>query len=129
VLSTTLPSSIQSGLLQQGVPAQAAAGRQVCRTGALFAAFLGINPMQSVLRRCAERAGTSARDTNVGTSFFPNVLGLPFTSALRDIFWLSAGLALLERCAPTAREPFIYEEQATRSAAGQPSRRDGRSAA
>ncbi len=121
VLSTTLPASIQNGLLQQGVPAQAAAeAASVPPTGALFAAFLGINPMQSVLPADVLSAlAPAARNTIVGTSFFPNVLGAPFTTALRDIFWLSAGLALLAAlCSYLRGKPFIYEEHAALSAAG-----------
>ena len=39
--------------------------------------------------------------------------GTPFTGALRDIFWLSAGLALLAAlCSYLRGKPFIYEEQA-----------------
>ncbi len=114
VLGQGLPSAIKTGLLSQGVPAQAAAGAAaIPPTGALFASFLGFNPMQSLLpQQVLGALAPQARDTILGTSFFPSVIGGPFIDALHAVFFFAAGLALLAAvCSYFRGERFVYEEQ------------------
>jgi len=114
VLSQGLPSAIRSGLLSQGVPAQAASGAAaIPPTGALFAAFLGFNPMQTLLpQQVLGALAPQARDTILGTRFFPSVIGGPFIDALHAVFFFAAGLALLAAvCSFFRGKRFVYEEQ------------------
>lgn len=112
-LGSRLPAAILSGLTQAGVPAQAAT--QVSRlppTGALFASFLGYNPMQTLLPPAVIQGLSAAQQSNIlSTHFFPGVIGEPFIAALHVVFWLSVGLALLAAIFSALRgERFAYEE-------------------
>ena len=113
VLSNSLPAAIKSGLLAQGVPAQAAAGASsLPPTGALFASFLGYNPMQTILPgQVLNALSAQSRETIVGTHFFPTVIGGPFISALHAVFLFAAGLSLLASvCAYLRGKRFVYDE-------------------
>ncbi|HEX2913887.1 MAG TPA: MFS transporter [Chloroflexia bacterium] len=113
VLSTTLPGAISNGLIQGGVPAQAAAqASHLPPTGAIFAAFLGYNPMESILSPATLQAlAPAARDNLLGTHFFPSIIGDPFMESLRAVFWFSAALALVAGILSFMRgKTFVYEE-------------------
>jgi len=117
VLAQQLPEAIQSGLTQQGVAASAAsAAAHVPPTGALFAAFLGYNPMQELLPPAAlSTLSPTANATILGTHFFPAVIGAPLLQSLRVVFWFSALLALLAAvCSLLRGGRFVYEEDAAR---------------
>lgn len=113
VLSSSLPAAVQSGLTQHGVSAQVAAEvAHVPPTGALFAAFLGYNPMSTLLPPAAlQSLAPAARATILGTQFFPGMVGGPLIVALHVIFWFSAALALLAAVFSYLRgERFVYDE-------------------
>lgn len=114
VLGSGLPSAIHNGLAGQGVPAQAAANAaSLPPTGALFASFLGYNPMATLLPPTVLSAlAPQARDTILGTHFFPSVIGGPFISSLHTVFFFAAALTLLAAvCSFLRGERFVYEEQ------------------
>jgi MFS family permease len=113
-LGSGLPAAIQHGLLANGVPAAAAAqAAAVPPTGALFAAFLGYNPMASLLPHSVVAAlPAAAQSTILGTRFFPTVLGGPFSGALHLVFALAAALAFVAALCAYLRGPrFVYDEQ------------------
>jgi hypothetical protein len=113
VLSSSLPAAVQNGLTQHGVSAQVAAEvAHVPPTGALFAAFLGYNPMSTLLPPAAlQSLAPAARATILGTQFFPGMVGGPLIVALHVIFWFSAALALLAAVFSYLRgERFVYDE-------------------
>ncbi|MFI5915232.1 MFS transporter [Dactylosporangium sp. NPDC051541] len=96
-LSSSLPTSLSSGLTAQGVPA-AAAGQiaGLPPVGTLFAAFLGYNPIQSLLG--PQLLGTLPKanaDTLVGREFFPHLVSGPFHDGLVIVFWLAIAMALI----------------------------------
>lgn len=111
-LSGSLPSSLYTHLTAAGVPAQAAttiAG--IPPVGALFAAFLGYNPMATLLPPTV-LAGLPATSQALvlGHSFFPELLAAPFMDGLRVAFSVSAILALAAAGASWLRGPrYIYE--------------------
>lgn len=94
-LAQSLPPVLSQGLVQAGVPAVAA--QQIASmppTSALFAAFLGYNPMgtlipQSVLSGLSE----TARATLLGNQFFPNTIAPAVMDSLRIAFYISAALS------------------------------------
>ncbi|MER7276467.1 MFS transporter [Dactylosporangium sp. NPDC000244] len=96
-LSTSLPDSLSTGLTAQGVPAPAA--EQIAGlppVGTLFAAFLGFNPIQSLLG--PQLLGTlpaSNAATLTGREFFPHLVSGPFHDGLVIVFWLAIGMALI----------------------------------
>ncbi|MBF6614780.1 MAG: MFS transporter [Chloroflexi bacterium] len=119
VLGSRLPLAIQSGLQQGGVPLAAAVqASHVPPTGALFASFLGYNPMQSLLSPTVIGQLSPAQQSNVlGTHFFPSIIGGPFTDALHMVFWFAAVLALLAAlCSFLRGRRFVYEESQTQVA-------------
>ncbi|HMA35665.1 MAG TPA: MFS transporter, partial [Chloroflexia bacterium] len=113
VLGSRLPAAIQGSLVSSGVPAAAATqAAHIPPTGALFASFLGYNPMQSLLPGpVLARLAPSVSSTVLGTHFFPSVIGGPFGDALHLVFWFAAVLAFLAAgCAYLRGHHFVYEE-------------------
>ncbi len=113
VLGTHLPGAIEQGLTGAGVPAAAATqAAHIPPTGALFAAFLGYNPMGTLLPPPVVAAlPTATADTVLGTHFFPTIIGLPFVDALHVVFWVAAFLAFAAAIFSYLRgQRFVYEE-------------------
>jgi MFS family permease len=97
-LAGSLPRSLAGGLQQQGVPASIAA--QIGRlppVSSLFAAQLGLNPIQHLLQPSGTLAHLTAaqRQTLTGRVFFPHLISGPFHSGLVVVFAFGAVLALL----------------------------------
>ncbi|HXQ58885.1 MAG TPA: MFS transporter, partial [Acidimicrobiales bacterium] len=93
-LAATLPAAMAHGLSLQGVPA--AVAHRVASlppVGTLFAAFLGYNPMRTLLGpHVLARIGSAHAATVTGKSFFPSLISGPFHHGLVIAFVASAGL-------------------------------------
>jgi MFS family permease len=112
-LASGLPTALSHGLVSQGVPAATArrvAGLPAVAT--LFAAFLGVNPMQQLLGpHVLGRASVHAQ-VITGKSFFPSLIAGPFHRGLAIAFGASALLCGLAAacswwagdCRPTEEE-------------------------
>ncbi len=87
-LGNKLPAAIDQGLLGAGVPAQVAVKvADLPPTGALFASFLGYNPMGTLLpAQVIKGLSPSAQANVLGTHFFPSVIAGPFIDALHAVF-------------------------------------------
>jgi hypothetical protein len=83
-LSSTLPSTLQHGLVAHAVPAvDATRISHLPPVASLFAAFLGYNPMQNLLAAHALHALPAAQaHVLTGRSFFPHLISSPFHTAL-----------------------------------------------
>ncbi|GAA3210873.1 MFS transporter [Dactylosporangium siamense] len=96
-LSTSLPSTLDGGLTAQGVPAQAAhtiAG--LPPVGTLFAAFLGYNPIASLLGpHLLGQLPAANAATLTGREFFPHLVSGPFHDGLVIVFWLAIGMSVV----------------------------------
>ncbi|HET9173089.1 MAG TPA: MFS transporter [Actinospica sp.] len=106
-LSATLPASLSSGLRQHGVSAHVAS--QVAAlppVSSLFAAVLGVNPVQHLLAGSSALDSLSPADRQVltGREFFPNLLSGPFHQGLIVVFAVAAGLGLLAALASLLRK-------------------------
>jgi EmrB/QacA subfamily drug resistance transporter len=111
-LAANLPGALYGQLSGAGIPA--AVALQVSHLppiGALFAAFLGYNPMGTLLPAPVLAAlPQTSRALVLGKSFFPNLIAGPFMDGLRIAFGLSAVLSVLAAIASFLRGPrFIYE--------------------
>ena len=111
-LAANLPGALYSQLSGAGIPAVVA--RQVSHLppiGALFAAFLGYNPMGTLLPSGVLAALPQAsRALVLGKGFFPNLIAGPFMDGLRIAFALSVVLSVLAAIASLLRGPrFIYQ--------------------
>ena len=105
-LASSLPHTLSSGLQQQGVPAHVAA--QVATlppVASLFAAQLGVNPVQHLLQPSGALSALTAAQqrTLTGREFFPNLISAPFHSGLVVVFAFGAALALLAAIASALR--------------------------
>ena len=104
-LAAALPTTLSNGLTRVGIPA-VVAGKiaHLPPTSALFAAFLGYNPMATLVPANVLQALPAARRaTLLGHSFFPNLISPPFMLGLHSVFYLSAAMCLVAALASLLR--------------------------
>lgn len=104
-LAGALPKTLYSGLTQAGVPAGVSNTiAHLPPTSALFAAFLGYNPMKTLLPPQVLSALPQASQNNLlGHSFFPNLISAPFISSLHNVFYIAAAMCLVAALASLLR--------------------------
>ncbi len=86
-LASTLPHSLQSGLAAQGVPrVDAARAAALPPVASLFAAFLGYNPIRTLLGPAIARVPAAKVRYLTGRSFFPKLISGPFHHGLAEAF-------------------------------------------
>lgn len=108
-----LPPVLEKGLLAQGLPAaEAAQIAQLPPTSALFSAFLGYNPMKSLIPSGVLSALPAAsRAALLGKRFFPLTIAPAVMGSLRVAFYLSAGMSAVAAVASFLRGGrFVYGE-------------------
>ncbi len=118
-LSTTLPGALFGHLTAEGVPARVASGiAGIPPIGALFAAFLGYNPMATLIPASVLTGlPAAARSAVLGTSFFPQLLAGPFLDGLHVAFSVCITLSLGAAAASWLRGPrYIHDDQVARPA-------------
>jgi hypothetical protein len=123
-LAATLPSALTAGLAAHGVPETTAAaiGHQP-PVGSLFAAFLGYNPIGTMLGSLPASA-TQGADLSTLTSkqFFPQLISSPFHHGLAIVFTVAILMSLIGAAASLFRGGrYIHADQPVRqrAAAGQ----------
>jgi hypothetical protein len=98
-LNLTLPGALSQAVTASGAPQLATAFMNTPASGALFAAFLGYNPIGTILQSMppALTAGISPATLNTltGQTFFPNTIASPFMTALTQAFIFAAVLCFL----------------------------------
>ncbi|MCU1556247.1 MAG: transporter [Microbacteriaceae bacterium] len=104
-LSTTLPSALRAGLTAHGV--SAAVANQVAATppvGSLFAAFLGYNPIASILGPTGALSSLSPAGAAAltGKTFFPQLIADPFHAGLVIVFIAAAIMSIIGAAASLA---------------------------
>src|SRR6202042_2849502 len=105
-LASTLPQSLTSGLVRQGVPHGVAAHvGSLPPVSSLFAAVLGVNPIEHLLSTAGALASLPAAAQRVltGREFFPQLISAPFHHGLTVVFAVAAGLAALAAVASLLR--------------------------
>ncbi|MFF1921213.1 MFS transporter [Streptomyces sp. NPDC058221] len=105
-LAGSLPHTLTSGLEQQGVPAHVAAQvGSLPPVSSLFAAQLGVNPVQHLLEPSGALTHLTATQQQAltGREFFPGLISGPFHSGLVIVFAFGATLALLAALASLLR--------------------------
>jgi MFS family permease len=115
-LSAQLPTALYHGLTSAGVPA--APARRVSHlpaVGSLFAAFLGYNPMQSLLGHTLAHLPRARAAYVTGRSFFPRLISGPFDNGLREAFDFAAAACLLAAGAAWAiGQRYLHQEAPVR---------------
>ncbi|MCL1840418.1 MAG: MFS transporter [Propionibacteriaceae bacterium] len=112
-MSHHLPSVLQGGLLNAGVPAvQADQIAHMSPTAALFAAFLGYNPMKTLIPDNVMSALPQAtQHTLLSNSFFPDAIAPAVMSSLHIAFWISVGLSVIAAVVSFMRGGrYVYSE-------------------
>jgi hypothetical protein len=104
-LSTTLSTTLVQGLTQHGVShAVAEQVGSLPPVSILFAAFLGYNPIQSLVGPQALAHLSAANKADLtGHSFFSNLISAPFHSGLTEAFIFAAVACLIAAAASWSR--------------------------
>jgi EmrB/QacA subfamily drug resistance transporter len=116
-LSNTLPGSLSSAMAGAGVPQLAGAFTAISPTSALFSAFLGYNPMQSILALPQLAPVVAQIPASVvamleGQTFFPHAIAPAFISALDLSFYIGAALSIAAAVASLLRgKTYVYRSR------------------
>jgi len=105
-LAHSLPTALTSGLQDQGVPHAVASQVAVLPpVSTLFAAVLGVNPLEHLLAPSGVLAHLPPENaaTITGREFFPDLISFPFHQGLTVVFGVSVILAVLAGIASLAR--------------------------
>ena len=111
-LAAQLPGALYHGLTAQGIPAAAAARiSHLPPTGALFAAFLGYNPVHSLLGPLLAHMSPAKVAYLTGRTFFSSLISTPFMGGLHVAFDFAVVACLVAGVASWLRGgKFHYEE-------------------
>jgi MFS family permease len=113
-LSNSLPASFAAAAAAAGAPQLGVSiFQKIAPTSALFAAFLGYNPMQTYLASLpsslTSTLSSGAIATLTGTSWFPNAFAPAFIASLRVAIYINAALAFAAAAASVVRgKRYIY---------------------
>ncbi len=103
-LSSHLPGALYGGLTAQGVPKAAAAHvSHLPPTAALFAAFLGYNPIKTVLGPLLVHLPHARVAYLTGRSFFPHLISSSFIAGLHEAFDFAAASCVVAAVASWLR--------------------------
>ena len=105
-LAGTLGPTLTSGLRHQGVPSAVAASiGGLPPVSSLFAAVLGVNPVQHLLIVAHALSGLPAASRRLltGHRYFPGLISGPFHHGLVIVFAVAAGLAAIAALASLLR--------------------------
>jgi MFS family permease len=119
-LSSTLPTTMVSGLEAHGVAAAAAQhAAHLPPVSILFAAFLGYNPIQHLVGTHALHAVAASQQTLLtGRSFFPHLISGPFRTGLHEAFVFAIVACVLAAAASLLRGgQYHYVDDAAAPAA------------
>ena len=106
-LSQSLPSTVSGGLTSQGVDAtHATTAAEVAPASTVFAAFLGENPVEHLLKPSGEldRVSPEQSERLTSTSFFPRLIAGPFHDGLSLAFLIAAIMGFLAAGCSMLRE-------------------------
>jgi MFS family permease len=104
-LASKLPAAMYAGLVTAGIPpAVALQTAHLPPTGALFAAFLGYNPMGNLIPPAVlAKVPAATRNLVLGQEFFPMMIAPAFMASLRITFYGSAAMSLVAAVASSLR--------------------------
>jgi MFS family permease len=113
-LASTLPRTLTSGLTAQGVPASVAAHvSHLPPVSTMFAALLGYNPIENLLRPSGVLNHLPAHNVQVltGRQFFPHLISAPFHHGLVIVFTAAAVMSLTGALVSLLRgKRFYYDD-------------------
>jgi len=124
-LAAHLPKAMHDGLTSHHVSESVANGiANQPPVGSLFAAFLGENPLKTLLGKHLDTLPASDQATLTGHSFFPDLISGPFHDGLVIVFSLAVAMSVIGALASLLRgskymhvEHVASDEQATAESA------------
>jgi MFS family permease len=103
-LASSLPATLDHGLVAQGVPpADAHRISQLPPVGLLFASFLGYNPMKQLLAPELPHLTHAHAAFLTGRAYFPQLISQPFSSGLHEAFDFAIAACLIAAAASWLR--------------------------
>ncbi|TAN27008.1 MAG: MFS transporter [Actinomycetota bacterium] len=103
-LASSLPSAVFGGLVQQGVPAGVAGTiSHLPPTATLFSAFLGYNPMKTLLGPALGHLPAARAAYLTGKSFFPHLIASAFSKGLDQAFYFAFAASVIAGIASALR--------------------------
>jgi EmrB/QacA subfamily drug resistance transporter len=115
-LSATLPAALSSAAVSAGVPQIASALSATPASSALFASFLGYNPVSTILNTLPSSVVSAippaTHEYLIGSTFFPNSISGPFMTALREAFIIAAVMCIIAAvCSMLRGKKYINGQQ------------------
>lgn len=113
-ITQRFPGAISSSLMNVGAAQLAPVLSNIPPTGALFSAFLGYNPVETILASVpsvvVSQIPPSTLTTLTGTTWFPSTLAEAFMPSLRVSFYIGAAFSGLSAILSALRgERYIHE--------------------
>jgi len=112
-LTATLSTRLMTGLTKYGVPLKTAAGiAHLPPVSVLFAAFLGYNPIKTLIKpQVLNKLSAHNQVALTGHAFFPNLISQPFLSGLHEAFIFAIIACLVAAAASWFRgKRYVNEE-------------------
>ena len=115
-LNSSLPGALSAAVTNTGASSQLAKIFSATpATGALFGAFLGYNPVRTILNSLSPAMVSTIPSTTIqvltGGTFFPNAISSPFMSALREAFIIGAVMCFMAAIFSALRGGKYIHEQ------------------
>jgi len=119
-LAARLPTTLYAGLTANGVPpATAERIAHLPPVGSLFAAFLGYNPIRTLLGPAAlAHLSPAQAATLTGTGFFPGLIAEPFRHGLAIVFLAALVMSLVAAGASWLRGGRYVHQEPEEAVAG-----------
>ena len=117
-LNAKVPTAMYHGLIAHGIPvAKATQLSHLPPLGYIFAAFLGYNPLKSLLGPSVLGHISRANATSLtGRSFFPQLIGPSFKHGLLLILVFAVVMSVIAAVASALRgEKFIHEDEESKA--------------
>ena len=115
-LSGSLPGALSAAVTSAGAPSQLAqVFSSTPASGALFGAFLGYNPVGTILQSLPASLVSSIPKATIdyltGSTFFPNAISSPFMTALREAFIIGAIMCVVAAvCSALRGAKYVHEK-------------------
>ena len=114
-LNASMPAALYSGLTQNGIPAQIA--QQVANAppvGYLFAAFLGYNPLGTLIPASVLSSLPAQQAATITSrAFFPQLIETAFHNGLVEVLAFSTAMCIIGAAASWVRGGrYVYREEA-----------------
>ncbi|HZU76991.1 MAG TPA: cytidylate kinase-like family protein, partial [Dehalococcoidia bacterium] len=117
-LSSTLPPTMYAGLVAHGVaPATATGISHLPPVASLFAAFLGYNPMSTLLGPALQSVPHAQLAYITGRTFFPTLISAPFITGMHLTFGFALVMMLIAAAASYLRGGLRRAETLQRAVA------------